>query len=235
MPPVPLPSATALAHVAALCKGPALDDTLRVTLNFHPDRLHRGRPLLQALLADGVYRSQFETGSSNGGLTAFPGGVRWQWESRIFGGAYDACPPAERPKYGALNALGRACGAAPRFGSACLRLKPEVLGRTTFCYGGSAIEALARQLPCALEWHAGFRLATDVLRAHPAYRGHDIVDLGMRIAQDGWLDPLVVGQATGETQALKKVWHYVARFGDLSIHHGTDQVGIDAAGQRSVK
>jgi Protein of unknown function (DUF3626) len=29
---------------------------------------------------DGVYRSRFETGRSNGGLTAFPGGDRWRWE-----------------------------------------------------------------------------------------------------------------------------------------------------------
>jgi hypothetical protein len=38
---------------------------------------------------DGVYRSQFETRVSNGGLTAYPGGDRWRWESRIFGAAYD--------------------------------------------------------------------------------------------------------------------------------------------------
>jgi hypothetical protein len=65
-----------------------------------------------------VYRSQFETGTSNGGLTAHPGGDRWSWESRIFAGAYDDAPSAERPKYGSLNFPRRATGGAPRFGSA---------------------------------------------------------------------------------------------------------------------
>lgn len=51
----------------------------------------------------GVYRSQFETGTSNGGLSAHPGGERWAWESRIFGWAYDEATPTLHPKYGALN------------------------------------------------------------------------------------------------------------------------------------
>ena len=66
----------ALAHVRRLSTGPALDPTLRVTLNFHPDRLVRGEPVLAVMARDGVYRSQFETGTSNGGLTAHPGGDR---------------------------------------------------------------------------------------------------------------------------------------------------------------
>ncbi|WP_309227316.1 DUF3626 domain-containing protein [Micromonospora thermarum] len=45
----------------------------RLTLNFHPDRLLAdGRAVATALLDEGVYRSQFETGISNGGLTAYP-------------------------------------------------------------------------------------------------------------------------------------------------------------------
>ncbi|MFD6794081.1 MULTISPECIES: DUF3626 domain-containing protein [Prauserella salsuginis group] len=32
--------------------------------------------MIQSLAADNVYRSQFTTGVSNGGLTAFPGGDR---------------------------------------------------------------------------------------------------------------------------------------------------------------
>ena len=91
------PAAHALAHVAARSHGAPLHPDWRVTLNFHPDRLHAGVPLLAAMAADGVYRSQFETGTSNGGLTAHPGGDRWHWESRMFGQAYDAAPPADRP------------------------------------------------------------------------------------------------------------------------------------------
>ena len=45
-----------------LSTGPPLDPTLRVTLNFHPDRLVRGEPILAVMARDGVYRSQFETG-----------------------------------------------------------------------------------------------------------------------------------------------------------------------------
>lgn len=267
--------ARAIAHVAARSSGPALDGAWRVTLNFHPDRLHRGVPLLRALLEAGAYRSQFETGTSNGGLGAFPGGARWQWERRIFGGAYDAADPAQRPKYGALDYLRRSTGASPRFGSAHLRLRPEVLARCTFCYPdsvfepahfgtagrmglveraqadskdalddyieahvhgpllldrdvealvldpcyrGGAVEEAARAFPCALEWHPGFRLSVDEMRRHPGYRGQAYVDLGARIADRGWLDPACIGAAANggeyDPQVLKKVWHYLARFGD---------------------
>jgi hypothetical protein len=88
---------------------------------------------------DGVYRSQFETGTSNGGLGAHPGGDRWGWEARLFGGAYDHAPAAERPKYGSLNFRRRATGASPRFGSAHFRLAAATLDRTTFCYPDSAL------------------------------------------------------------------------------------------------
>jgi hypothetical protein len=51
----------ALSHVASLSDGPPLDPTLRVTLNFHPDRLVGGVPILKAMSADAVYYSQFVT------------------------------------------------------------------------------------------------------------------------------------------------------------------------------
>jgi hypothetical protein len=130
----------AIAHVAARSAGGALDPALRVTLNFHPDRLAAGVPILDAIARPGLYRSQFETGTSNGGLTAHPGGDRWSWESRIFGAAYDDAPPQARPKYGALNFRSRTAGGAPRFGSAHLRLAAHTLERTTFCYPDSVLE-----------------------------------------------------------------------------------------------
>ncbi|QKW14556.1 DUF3626 domain-containing protein [Verrucosispora sp. NA02020] len=112
----------------------------RVTLNFHPDRLLAdGRTVAEALATEGVYRSQFETGISNGGLSAYPGGDRDRWERRLFGGAYQrrGVRPGDRPKYGGLNLLDHPDGACPRFGSCHLRLRPEVLTRTTFCVGDS--------------------------------------------------------------------------------------------------
>lgn len=130
----------AVTHVRSLSGGRPVDRNLRVTLNFHPDRLTNGRPILVAMAGDGTYRSQFETGTSNGGLTAHPGGDRWLWEQRIFGQAYDDAPAAERPKYGALNHRNWPVGGSPRFGSAHLRLRPEVLDRSTFCFPDSFYE-----------------------------------------------------------------------------------------------
>ncbi|MFF2076455.1 DUF3626 domain-containing protein [Kitasatospora sp. NPDC058162] len=268
------PQVRALDHVASLSAGPPVDPTLRVTLNFHPDRVSRGRTVLDALAEDGVYLSQFATGTSNGGLTAHPGGDRWRWESRIFNGAYDDAAPDQRPAYGALDYRRSQVGAAPRFGSAHLRLAAPALERTTFCYPDSfleptdfgtatrmrlvelaladdqdalddyieaqvhgpvrlardvealvldpcyrdtPVEDAARRLPCPLEWHPGFRLTVEELRRHPDYRGQEFVDLGARIAEDGALDPCIIGTAaaTGlhDPQALKRVWHYLARFG----------------------
>ena len=136
-------AARATEHVTGAASGGALDRSLRVTLNFHPDRLRDGATVLEWLARDGVYRSQFETGTSNGGLTAHPGGARWRWEQRIFGHAYDDAPVSERPKYGALNHRHWRIGAAPRFGSAHLRLAEHVLDRTTFCFPDSVFEPSA--------------------------------------------------------------------------------------------
>ncbi len=137
----------ALAHVAAQVErnggGPPLDPSLAVTVHLHPDRLARGpdgaaRPLLAHLAEVGTHRSQFETGTSNGGLTAHPGGDRWRWESRLFGGGYDEAPAAERPVYGSLDRFRRPAGGSVRFGSSHLRLAPAVLDRVTFCYPDSS-------------------------------------------------------------------------------------------------
>jgi len=246
----------ALAHVRGLSDGPGLDPTLRVTLNFHPDRLVRGEPILAVMARDGVYRSQFETGTGNGGLTAHAGGDRWRWESRIFGGAYDDTEPALRPKYGALDLHRRGYGAAPRFGSAHVRLAAHALERTTFCFPDSVFEpelfgtatafALAEPAAAAAADHdllddyveahvhgvvdlaqdvealvldPGYRLGVATLRAHPDYRGPDIVALGESLAEGGALTPRLIGEASRagghDEQSLKRVWHHVARFGPV--------------------
>jgi hypothetical protein len=264
----------ALAHVAGLATGEPMAPDLRVELHFHPDRLIDGRPILAALARDGHYRSQFETGTSNGGLTAHPGGDRWRWESRLFGSAYDQAPAEARPKYGALNFRRRRNGAAPRFGSAHFRLTADSLPRSTFCYPDSVFEPvdvgvaarmslvdkaladdrdrlddyieaqvhgpvvlaedveavvldpcfrdteiaeLAAALPCRVEWHGGFLLRIEQLRDRADYRGAHIVELGISLARDGFLDARILGAAARsgnyDEQELKRVWHYVARFG----------------------
>ena len=271
---LPVACRRAIAHVAALAAGQPVDPSVRVTLNFHPDRPAGPMLTLEAVARDGLYRSQFETGTSNGGLTAHPGGDRWSWERRIFGKAYDEAPAQQRPKYGALNFRRLRIGGSPRFGSAHLRLREQTLLRTTFCYPDSVfepthfgvasrmslielaeadnrdpldgyieaqvhgpllldrdvealvldpcfrntnVERAANTLPCPVEWHAGFRLNIEELQRHPHYRGSRYIELGCLLAQDGHIDPKIIGDAarTGqyEEQALKRVWHYLARFG----------------------
>nr|WP_051166110.1 DUF3626 domain-containing protein [Amycolatopsis orientalis] len=258
-----------------MAAGEPADPTWRVTLHFHPDRLVGGVPILERMARDGRYRSQFETGVSNGGLTAYPGGDRSRWESRLFGGAYDEAAAAHRPKYGSLNFRARKTGGSPRFGSAHLRLARHTLSRTTFTYPdsvfeptsfgveahlselvamaeaddkdllddyieaqvhgevdlardvealvldpsyrGTEIEAAARKLG-RVEWHAGFRLTTAELLRHPDYRGPEYTALGAELAENGQLDPRILGKATGQDmQDLKRVWHLLARFGNQEL------------------
>jgi hypothetical protein len=86
------------------------------------------------------------------------------------------------------------------------------------CYRGTIVEALADELTCAIEWHPGFVLDVETLGRYPDFRGPEFVRLALEIARDGLLTPAILGEAarTGryEPQDLKKVWHYVARFGD---------------------
>jgi hypothetical protein len=112
-------------------------------VHFHPDWPFRGTIVLAAVAADRRYRSQFETAISNGGLTAHHGGDRWRWESRMFHGAYDRADATDRPVYGALDVHRRPIGAAPRFGSAHLRLTASVLDRTTCCFPDSVFSPTA--------------------------------------------------------------------------------------------
>ncbi len=101
----------------------------RVTVQFHPNWPHNEGQVIESMAVDGVYRSQFETGISNGGLTAINRGDRWRWESRLFEGRYDQAPMSARPVYGAWNRRCDPYGGAIRFGSSYLRLRPEVTQR----------------------------------------------------------------------------------------------------------
>ena len=134
----PDPVAAAFRRVRSRsAPGRELPAGARVALHFHPEADASGTGVLESILDRGQYVSQFVTGTSNGGLTAFPGGDRWNWEQRMFGCAYDHVDPARRPVYGALDLDGDPYGPAPRFGSAHLRLRPETLARSTFAYPDS--------------------------------------------------------------------------------------------------
>jgi hypothetical protein len=136
------PADRALAHVRGLgAAGELPVPGARITVSFHPDRLLAdGRSVAEHLRREGVYRSQFETGISNGGLTARPGGDRERWERRMFGGAYPPELRTGRPIYGGLNLAGHPDGASPRFGSCHLVLRAEVNRRATFSHGDSVTE-----------------------------------------------------------------------------------------------
>jgi hypothetical protein len=112
----------------------------RVVVHFHPDRLgHTPGSVAEALLREGLYRTQFETGRSSGGLAPVTGGVRDSWERALFGGAYQAAdaPVSERPKYGALDLVRFSDGPIPRFGSCYFVLRRDVSRRTSFTFAGS--------------------------------------------------------------------------------------------------
>lgn len=245
--------------------------SLSVVLHFHPDWPFRGGTVIDAMAADGRYRSQFETATSNGGLTAHPMGDRWRWESRLFDGRYDGGPADARPVYGALD-LADEYGASPRFGSAFFRLRPEAAERATFCYpdsylepdgvvdapgvaalvermradgldpldryveahvhGGVAFETDVEEVvldPCfrdtevhaaaarvaAVGFHPGFAVRTATL--DPDYRGLEHVELARSLSDR--LTPDVLGSAARsgahDPQAVKRVWHLLARFGRI--------------------
>jgi hypothetical protein len=112
----------------------------RVVIHFHPDRVGTTSiPVVSALLKEGVYRNQFETGLSTGSLSAFPGGARDSWERSLFGGAYhqSGVSDSDRPKYGALELVRYADGPTPRFGSCYFVMRSTVSSRTSFTFAGS--------------------------------------------------------------------------------------------------
>jgi hypothetical protein len=141
VPGVQVPAAAALP--AALTAG--LLRRGRAAVHFHPDRLAGPEvTVAESLLDSGRYVSQFVTGISAGGLTAYAGGDRDRWEEAMFGGAYQrpGVRPEDRPVYGALDLLRHADGPAPRFGSCHLRLRHEVLARVTLSVGDSVTQPI---------------------------------------------------------------------------------------------
>ncbi|TQL70023.1 uncharacterized protein DUF3626 [Nocardioides albertanoniae] len=242
-----------------------------LTLPFHPDWPYAGGLVIESMARRGTNRSQFETGTSNGGLTVHPGGDRWRWESRLFDGRYDGAPDGDRPVYGAWNSRDDPYGGAIRFGSAYARLRADLLDRCTFCFPDSVleptdfggpdalphlsaladaarfddldecveahvhggvvferdveavvldpcfrdtkVEAAAAELGCAVEWHPGLRVSSSGL--DPDYRGQEFVDLARSLGDVLTPDRLGDAARSGahDAQSVKRVWHYLARFG----------------------
>lgn len=109
----------------------------KIGIHFHPDRPDSTMTTIAAaLLEQGNYKSQFETGLSNGSVSAYPGGERDLWENKLFEGAYqtEGTTNNQRPKYGALNLMLHPEGPSPRFGSCYFILSPDVSYRSTYTY-----------------------------------------------------------------------------------------------------
>lgn len=269
----------AIENVKVKSHGVATAISHPITINFHPDRYTSiGKPILQAIAEDGVLKSQFETNTSNGGLTAYKGGERWKWEQRVFDRAYDNAPNSIRPKYGALNFRNYQTGASPRFGSAYFQLKPHMLERTTFCYPdsyfeptdfavanrlsalidkasssnqdrlddyieahvhgvisvkddieclvldpifrGTTVEEHAMGIGIPIKWHSGYELSIECMSRYPDYRGQRFIDLAKQLSSNEKINAKLLGLAVTEQgydeQDIKKIWHYLARFGELS-------------------
>lgn len=184
----------AINHVMSVSDGSGLDRSLRVTVNFHPDRESSGVSVMESLARQRLYRSQFETHTSNGGLGTTPGSPRWNWEHQWINGAYDTAAPAEHPKYGALNHRRRPLGGSPRFGSAYLRLTESMLDRCTFCFPDSYFAPT----------HFGTSTRFNLLRLADAL---DSVPRDDQIEQHagGWLDDYIEAHIHGPIRLLHAV------------------------------
>lgn len=114
-----------------------------VIINFHPDRISsNGNLIIEGILKEGKYYSQFRTGTSSGSKTAYAGGERDLWEKELFGGCYHTrgTNNDRRVKYGSLNILNYKDGASPRFGSCYFKLNKNIMNRCTFTFGDSHLK-----------------------------------------------------------------------------------------------
>jgi hypothetical protein len=89
--------------------------------------------VLDLLLKDTHYRSQFETKTSSG---TNDNKMRDHWEASLFGNAYlqGGVTPFDKCKYGVMNTTGDpgGVGVASSYGDSYLVLRPEVRWRATF-------------------------------------------------------------------------------------------------------
>ncbi|MGW6657879.1 DUF3626 domain-containing protein [Rhodococcus sp. NPDC055024] len=225
------PASAAIAHVHDLSKGGPLDRNHRVTLHFHPDLPFESGLTLASIARQGTYVTQFETRTSNGGLTAHHGGDRWRWESRTLDRTTFCFPDSvfEPSLFGTAEAMSLvdAAGATEFADPLDHYIEAHVHGVVDIgtdvealvldpSYRGTQVEEIAHSLTCPVLWHYGYAVDADEVAEHPDYRGATIVDLAREVALDGRLTPAILGLArrgSYDPQDVKKVWHYIARFG----------------------
>jgi hypothetical protein len=217
----------AIAAVAARASGNPLERTLRITVNFQPDRRVDGVWLLERIANDGLYRSQFETGYSSGAVPIDPTcPERHQFEHDNFGGAYDNTLPEHRPKYGALDFLDDGFGGAPWYGSAHVRLRGQVLDRTTFCYPDSAApgKRFGTVDACALIHgaRADLRSGADPIKIYVEAHIHGpltVGDIEAIVLDPSFRDTAVEAQAHRIGAPVR--WHagFVVKTSAIQAHH----------------
>ncbi|MFJ5028313.1 DUF3626 domain-containing protein [Streptomyces sp. NPDC088560] len=156
----------------------------------------------QALARDGASHSQYVTGTSDGGLTAHPGGAH-AGRAGSSGVRTTTRPRRSARCTAPWTSAGRWSARPPRFGSSRLRLTGAVLRRATVCYPDSAAEptdfgvAAAMPLIALVERdeqdplndyveshaHAGVLLDTDVeaLVLDAGYRGTEVETAARRL------------------------------------------------------
>ena len=81
----------------------------------------------------------------------------------------------------------------------------------------SPIEQLALKIGIPVKWHHGYWLSIEEMSRYPNYRGHEYIALAKESAQNGSINAKILGLAATkqgyDEQDVKKVWHYLARFG----------------------
>jgi hypothetical protein len=123
-----------------------------------PIIIHVPLHVLNLLIDDPVYRSQFETNTSMGTLSH---DSRRQWEACLFGCAYNGAPDAERVKYGCLSTISLPSGVASCasvFGVAVLVLKDSVRERVTVTIRDRHSEPFGTYLPLGTLAHCAHLL-----------------------------------------------------------------------------
>lgn len=84
-------------------------------------------------------------------------------------------------------------------------------------YRGTEIEFQANALDVPVKWHQGFSLSIEAMQQYPNYRGQQFIELAKKFAENGKVNAKIVGEAVTklgyDEQDIKKVWHYLARFG----------------------
>lgn len=110
-----------------------IDDALAEILDTGKPHIRVQSDVLPQIVEEGRWKSQFETGTSEGALD--PGG-RAAAETNMFGYP-ELLEPSERPIYGYLAGDPYLDTGVSQYGDLAIRLKPEVLERTTWSAGDS--------------------------------------------------------------------------------------------------